>query len=420
MQKLSWRAPLGKAAVAVAFSLCAAFSSVPVALADPAPLDARVQEALNETTRLNILAEQSQYDLISSTAHLNATEELIQELDEKIASLQAELKAAKEDLAKFVADDYKSGTVSLLDIIFEAHSFDDMVSRIVYANKVAEHKNQTIARVDNLFTTLALQRDKLAEAHNRQKQYAAEQAERREIAAQAGSTAQAYYTGLSEDVKQGLSQVTAEQQAAAVEATLASLNEMIAERNESSSAPSSPSDPSTPVASDPSDDAIQTASLVEDLVSDISSATGGEVSQEELSDAISQVVASGASGGSYDDLLSRAYSLLGSGYQWSGYNWTGDTSSSSFTCSGVVDYALGRDSQSSSPETLYEEVGDNITTDISQLQEGDLVFYSYGGREVGHVGVYVGNGQVIDSIPNGGVAVRDVDYMDVVGGGSIG
>ena len=116
-------------------------------------------------------------------------------------------------------------------------------------------------------------------------------------------------------------------------------------------------------------------------------------------------------------MVSQAYSIIGSGYQWSGYTWTGSTSSSAFTCSGVVDYALGLSSQSNSPESLYASVS-NMKSSPSQLSYGDLVFYSFAGRYPGHVGIYVGDGMIIDSIPDGGVAVRSVDYMDFIGGGS--
>jgi cell wall-associated NlpC family hydrolase len=122
--------------------------------------------------------------------------------------------------------------------------------------------------------------------------------------------------------------------------------------------------------------------------------------------------------GSVAAFVAQAFSIVGSDYQWSGYTWTGDVSSSAFTCSGVIDFALGNPSQSNSPEMLYEAVADRLVTDISQLSYGDLVFYSYAGRYPGHVGIYVGSGAIIDSIPDGGVAVRSVDYMDFIGGGS--
>lgn len=126
----------------------------------------------------------------------------------------------------------------------------------------------------------------------------------------------------------------------------------------------------------------------------------------------------GSTSATAEEIVSRACEILGSGYSWSGYSWTGSPSSSVFTCSGVVDYALGRPSWSSSPQTLYNEVGSNLVFDTSQLEYGDAVFYEFGGG-IGHVGIYVGDGLIIDSIPNGGVAVRDVDYMTFLGGGPL-
>ena len=116
--------------------------------------------------------------------------------------------------------------------------------------------------------------------------------------------------------------------------------------------------------------------------------------------------------------VSAAYGIIGSGYSWSGYNWTGSVGSSWFTCSGVVDYALGRPPRARSPETLYAEVGSAMVHSTGALNYGDLVFYASGGRYPGHVGIYIGGGQIIDAIP-GGVAIRNVNYMNFIGGGPI-
>ncbi|MDO4806429.1 MAG: NlpC/P60 family protein, partial [Coriobacteriales bacterium] len=118
-------------------------------------------------------------------------------------------------------------------------------------------------------------------------------------------------------------------------------------------------------------------------------------------------------------MVARAYSILGAAHSMSGYLWTGSIYTSYFTCSGVVDFARGLPSWSSSPESLWAEVGSRMVYDTSKLNYGDLVFYSYAGRYPGHVGIYVGGGKIIDSIPNGGVAVRDVNYMPCIGGGPI-
>ena len=126
--------------------------------------------------------------------------------------------------------------------------------------------------------------------------------------------------------------------------------------------------------------------------------------------------------GSASSMVARAYSIIGSAYRWSGYVWTGGTATSAFTCSGVVDYSLGLPTNSNSPESLYASVKarGTFSSSLSKLKYGDLVFFKYGGRTPGHVGIYIGGGQMIDSVPNGGVAVRNVGFIGgFIGGGAI-
>lgn len=375
----------GRVAVAAALTLGLAFSQAPVALAEQSQTQS-IDEVSEQVNALLIEAEQSQYDLISATTSLEKTEELIGELDEKIAQSSVELEEARKSLSEFVSEDYKQGTISLLDILVNSNSFDHFISQVIYANKIAEHQRDAINRVDQIFEQLSLQKSQLEKAKADQETFIEQQQASAEAVQQADQAAQAFIEALPAEVVEQLASADEAQREAAMQASMEALANM-----------------------DPAQ--------LETLTGAVAPA-GDDSSGASSAASVAAAVSSGST--SYSDLLSRVYSLLGSGYQWSGYNYTGDNSTSSFTCSGVVDYALGRDSQSSSPETLYQEVGSNLTTNVDELQEGDLVFYSYGGREVGHVGVYVGNGQVIDSIPNGGVAVRDVDYMDVVGGGSIG
>lgn len=144
---------------------------------------------------------------------------------------------------------------------------------------------------------------------------------------------------------------------------------------------------------------------------------------EPPSEADSAVSVAFASSTTVDEFVAGAYSILGAGYQWSGYTWTGSVSNSAFSSAGLIDFARGLPSRSNSPESLFSEViaMANLVNDISQLSYGDLVFYRYGGKSPGHVGIYIGSGTIIDSIPNGGVAIRDVNYMSesFMGGGSL-
>ena len=129
---------------------------------------------------------------------------------------------------------------------------------------------------------------------------------------------------------------------------------------------------------------------------------------------------------SSEKMIEKALETVGSKYVYHGYVWTGDPSTSQFTCSGLVDYALGRPSQTDSPETLRDEIGiENITTDISKLKRGDIVFYQFYGEGHtdgwGHVGIYLGDGQIVHAFP-GGVQIDTVDNPSIgkfLGGGTI-
>lgn len=85
----------------------------------------------------------------------------------------------------------------------------------------------------------------------------------------------------------------------------------------------------------------------------------------------------------------------------------GATGPSSFDCSGLVQYALTKLGVSGVPRTSEEQYSWSTKISASQLQPGDLVFAQFPGDNAspGHVGVYVGNGQILSAEdPQSGVA----------------
>lgn len=423
MQRIAgktWGRPIASAVLSLAL-VAGAAPTAALAEEKVAEPSEQVKKTFDELSELNETAEQSTYDVISLTAKLDETNKHIAELDFQIAQSTEDLEKARASLATIVADSYKQGNVSLLDMIIDSVSFDDFVSRLFYANKVVEYQKSAIEQVDDLTASLTNQKVDLEQSKANLERMIAEQTTRVETAQQAVQEVQRFLEQIPPEV---LQEVVAYDQA--LRTADAEQSREALERLQASASTSNPDTASmvatalaqvTASATSQNSDATQ-ASSSSTAAADTAAAAAA-ISAATTSNSSAGDSSSSSSSSSYSDMLARAYSLLGAGYQWSGYNWTGDTASSSFTCSGVVDYALGRSSQSSSPESLYAEVGSNLTTDVNSLQEGDLVFYSYGGRDVGHVGIYVGDGQVLDSIPNGGVALRDVDYMDVVGGGSL-
>lgn len=116
--------------------------------------------------------------------------------------------------------------------------------------------------------------------------------------------------------------------------------------------------------------------------------------------------------------VDRAKSVIGSNYSPSGYYWTGDTATSAFTCSGLVDFAGNQPSQASCPESEMEvlKAHNKLVTDVNKLKYGDVVYFGFGGRHPGHVGIYLGDGQVLEAdgssvAINGGMGVQGGEFI---------
>lgn len=104
--------------------------------------------------------------------------------------------------------------------------------------------------------------------------------------------------------------------------------------------------------------------------------------------------------------VSYAYSKLGSPYVW------GATGPDAFDCSGLIQAAY-RSAGLSLPRTTYAQIGAGQRVSRSELLPGDLVFFYSG---ISHVGMYVGNGQMIHAPnPSAPVRVAPIDEMPFAG-----
>lgn len=109
---------------------------------------------------------------------------------------------------------------------------------------------------------------------------------------------------------------------------------------------------------------------------------------------IGQLVSSNqsSSGGGNQKLVELAKSKLGCKYVW------GATGENTFDCSGLT-YWCHKQIGISIPRTSLEQSRSGKSVSKSDLQAGDLVFFKTTSAPVGHVGMYVGNGQFIHA-PN--------------------
>ncbi|HEU5141301.1 MAG TPA: peptidoglycan-binding protein [Bacillales bacterium] len=106
------------------------------------------------------------------------------------------------------------------------------------------------------------------------------------------------------------------------------------------------------------------------------------------------------------NLVADAADLLGTPYQWGG-----EVPSTGFDCSGFVQY-LFAENGIDLPRTVAWMWNTNFGHKVDNLQPGDVVFFE-GTYKNGpsHNGVYIGNGQFIQSGSSNGVTVSDLDYQ---------
>ena len=98
-------------------------------------------------------------------------------------------------------------------------------------------------------------------------------------------------------------------------------------------------------------------------------------------------------------IIATAKEYLGTPYVWGG------TSPRGFDCSGFIQYVFNQYGYKlyRVAADMYRNNGTHV--DKSNLQPGDLVFFSSSSESVGHVGMYIGNGQFIHASSGSGKVV---------------
>ena len=97
----------------------------------------------------------------------------------------------------------------------------------------------------------------------------------------------------------------------------------------------------------------------------------------------------GTSNALADQIVATAKEYLGTPYVWGG------TSPKGFDCSGFVYYVYQQYGYQLQRRASLQYANNGVSVSKSQLQPGDLVFFSDSVDPIGHVGIYIGNGNFI-------------------------
>ena len=297
-----------------------------------------------------------------------------QELDQtagEITQKQQEIAEGQAKLSTYVAGEYKTGGLSLLQVLTGVDDLSDMLNRLFYYGKVSDKQAQTIQEVKDLKQQLtdkqAEQEKNVAATQKKVDELNAQQAEAQSVVNSLDSQLQAELAAEAEAnaaLQAGINASTADkatmntETAGTTENTNTNNNNGGQPNNNNNQGGNTQTTP-TPQPSTPAPAPTPSAPS--------QSVDGGTV-------------------------VSRAYSKLGCAYSWGGIG------PNSFDCSGFVSYCLtGR----------YCRLGTTGTfmgwTRVSDPQPGDVVVNSY------HTGIYIGNGQMIHASDyNTGVIISSV------------
>ncbi len=110
-------------------------------------------------------------------------------------------------------------------------------------------------------------------------------------------------------------------------------------------------------------------------------------------------------------VVDHAMQYVGNRYVSGGSSLAGGTDCSGFTCFVYADFGY---SISRTPSGQFSGSGRSI--DYSAIQPGDIICYSSNGKSCTHVGLYIGNGQIVHAANSRrGVVVQNADYDTIIG-----
>ncbi|MFP5375719.1 MAG: NlpC/P60 family protein [Acidimicrobiia bacterium] len=397
--------------VAILCSSLAGFGAGPVAAADPlaekrAEAERLARELEEQGRRVSVLAERLNRARIEAAA----VEERVAAAEAEVAAADAEVAAVRGRLRdRAVASYVRGGQLPVAQLLMRASANDVVVGR-AYVAAVAGRERATVAALDRAQEARRHQRAELEAARTSARAVLARVDAERRGAEEAAGARRASLAAVEGELAALVEEETrrrAEEEARRVQAELAERQAREQAARAEAARRAAAAEAARRAAAEEAARTTTTARLpVPRLAATTTTTTTAERNGEAAPVSAARPPAPGAAAA-----VVEAKAQLGKPYEW------GADGPDSFDCSGLTQWAWKAGGRTL-PHSSVAQYSATFRVPVSEVQPGDLLFY---GSPIHHVGIYAGDGQMVEASETGTpVRMRSIYRSDLVGVGRVG
>lgn len=321
--------------------------------------EAEAEEALTQLHALQETLEQTSAQYYQSLAEYQDAVNLRDAAQKRVESIGVEISGIQKNLNARVREMYRSGSATVLDLLFGSATFEEFTKNWDILNRVNQNEAAMVEKQRKLKTSAENEKAEYSKQASIAEEKSKEANQAFKKSQQLVDQMQETYDSLSKEAAKLYKEEQEAAARAAAEAAAAAAAEAAAAEAAAAEAA-----------------AAEATYYEEDHVGGIQN-EDGTVTDAQTGEVYSSASEYSASTG--NEIVDRAYSMLGSSYRYGGTGADG-----SFDCSGLVGYAL---------TGTNERIGNTLTfmeyNQVSDPQPGDIVVSE------GHTGIYIGDGQMI-------------------------
>lgn len=358
---------LCKAAGCVLLSASLACGLPTLALATPASeKQAEAQAAYAALASMQEELDRASNNLIDARAAKKQAQQKVKKAQKKIGSAQEKIETLQVHLGTRARTMYRSGTTSILDVLFSSASFQEFATMWDLLDQMNQKDAAMVQETKELKAEIEKQKTVLVEQQAEAEKQEQKALRAKDLAEQTVSEMTSTYNALSDEAKRLLKEEQEAQSRADAEAAQRAIEQAQAAEEQEQTQQE------------------QTGS---------NGGSGGGNSQPDEGSSSGE-----SSGGGNQSAVDRAYSMLGKPYQY------GAGGMNTFDCSGLVGYAI-TGSTGHALGSTYTMMGFNRVTNP---QPGDICVNDH------HCGIYIGGGQMIHAPQTGDVVSISGVHGDMI------